>query len=41
MYRSLKFMWEKKKTTNHQELRIVILQKHFLDGVPLKGYVAS
>ena len=40
MYRSLKFMWGK-KTTNHQELRIVILQKHFLDGVPLKGYVAS
>ena len=30
------------KNTNHQELRVIILQKKlFFDGVPLKGYVAS
>ena len=35
-----------KKNTNHQELRIMKLQKKNekekkIDGVPLKGYVAS
>ena len=35
-----------KKNTNHQELRIMKLQKKTkkkkkIDGVPLKGYVAS
>ena len=30
-----------KKTINHQELRIIKLQKKFFDAYPLKGYVAS
>ena len=39
IYISLKFIW--KNNTNHQELRIIKLQKKKFDGVLLKGYVAS
>ena len=36
------FYMKKKNNANHQELRIIKLQKKKkIDGVPLKGYVAS